>query len=397
MKTEKFLDKFKNGFYLVTYAFVLVLILMHFSDILGWFGKLVSSLSPLIYGVAIAFILNVPMSIIENYLVKKSDGTKKWHRAVSIVLTLVFALVVIVVLSSVIFPQVIENMSMLVNNITIYLNNLINLLNDLLKSLHLEDIIQIDNIFSMPLNDVITQIADWFSTTVFDVVGNTLTVTMNIASAIVTTFMAFMVSLYLLSSKEKLITQCRKLTVALCSKEVYERIFYIMSKVNYTFTKFISGQLLEACILGSIFYIVLLILRMPYALLISCCIAVTSIVPIFGAMIGMCFGFILILAIQPIQALIFIAVFQLIQQLEGNLIYPKVVGNSVGLPGLWVLLSILVFGSMYGLVGMLLAVPSTAVVYTLFREYIYSKLQKKQLVVTLDSISKIESKKTSNN
>lgn len=391
MNTKGFLDKFKNGFYLLTYAFILVLILMHFSDIWQTFIKFVGLLSPLFYGVVIAFILNVPMNIIEHWLIEQSKGEKKWHRAIAILLTIVLAIVIIFILSSVIFPQVIENIMTLASNIRIYLNNLVRLVNDLLKSLHLDRFVQLDNLFDMPLNDMISSIAEWFSKTAPEFFGNTLNATISIASGVANVFMAFILSLYLLASKEKYVTQYRKVCVALCSKKVYERIFYIMDKVNVTFTNFISGQLLEACILGGIFYVAMLLLRIPYALLISCCIAVTSIVPIFGAMIGMCFGFILILAINPIQSIIFFVVFQLIQQFEGNVIYPRVVGNSVGLPGIWVLLSILVFGGMYGLMGMLMAVPTTAVIYTLIRESINARLDAKKMIVTKDTIEEMKS------
>ena len=393
MNTKGFLDKFKNGFYLLTYAFILVLILMHFSDIWKTFIKFVGLLSPLFYGVVIAFILNVPMNIIEHLLVKQSKGEKKWHRAVAILLTIVIAIVIIFILSSVIFPQVIENIMTLASNIRIYLYNLVELGNDLLKSLHLDRFVQLDNLFAMPLNDMISSIAEWFSKTAPEFFGNTLNATISIASGVANVFMAFILSLYLLASKEKYVTQYRKVCVALCTKKVYERIFYIMDKVNITFTNFISGQLLEACILGGIFYVAMLLLRIPYALLISCCIAVTSIVPIFGAMIGMCFGFVLILAINPIQSIIFFVVFQLIQQFEGNVIYPRVVGNSVGLPGIWVLLSILVFGGMYGLMGMLIAVPTTAVIYTLIRESINARLDAKKMIVTKDTIEEVKSQK----
>lgn len=391
MNTKGFLDKFKNGFYLLTYAFILVLILMHFSDIWQTFIKFVGLLSPLFYGVVIAFVLNVPMNIIEHWLIEQSKGEKKWHRAIAILLTIVLTIVIIFILSSVIFPQVIENIMTLASNIRIYLNNLVGLVNDLLKSLHLDRFVQLDNLFDMPLNDMISSIAEWFSKTAPEFFGNTLNATISIASGVANVFMAFILSLYLLASKEKYVTQYRKVCVALCSKKVYERIFYIMDKVNVTFTNFISGQLLEACILGGIFYVAMLLLRIPYALLISCCIAVTSIVPIFGAMIGMCFGFILILAINPIQSIIFFVVFQLIQQFEGNVIYPRVVGNSVGLPGIWVLLSILVFGGMYGLMGMLMAVPTTAVIYTLIRESINARLDAKKMIVTKDSIEEMKS------
>ncbi|MDD6466688.1 MAG: AI-2E family transporter [Erysipelotrichaceae bacterium] len=382
MNQKEKIFRSQNWFYLITYAILLIFLLTKFDIMWGWFNRLLNLLSPLFYGIGIAFVLNLPMTFMEKLLIQHVGPRKRWYRPVAIITTLIVATTVVFLLSSVIFPQVIENIVMLVNNIPIYIKNIVQLSNQLLENFHVDYTISIQEIFHVPLDQIVPTITKWASDVAPDLLGNTWNATMSIAGVLANWFMGFMLSLYLLSSKEKFIRQLRMLIVAIFPKKVYEWIFYVGKKTNATFTSFISGQLVEAVILGCIFYVALLILKMPYALLISCCIAVTSIVPMFGAMIGQFFGFLLILAINPIKSLVFVVVFQLIQQFEGNVIYPKVVGNSVGLPGIWVLLSIVVFGGLMGLFGMLIAVPATAVLYTLLKETVYHKIKQKGIKVT---------------
>lgn len=202
-------------------------------------------------------------------------------------------------------------------------------------------------------------------------------------------FTGFMLSLYLLSSKEKFIRQFRKAIAAIFGYNISVSVFDLGKKSNRIFTSFISGQLVEACILGSIYFVALSLFKFPFVMLISCVIAITSIVPMFGAMFGMFFGCLLILAVNPIIDVVwFVILFQVIQAFEGNVIYPRVVGNSVGLPGVWVLLSIIVLGGIWGLFGMLIAVPFTALCYNIASEAVNILLQKRQLVVTNESITK---------
>mgnify|MGYP002070111464 FL=1 len=166
-----------------------------------------------------------------------------------------------------------------------------------------------------------------------------------------------------MANKEKHLYQARKLTLGILGKDLSMPCFDWAHRINLTFSNFIGGQLLEACIIFALYYVSMSIMKMPYALVISTLIGITSVIPVFGAMIGSGVGFILILGINPWQAIFYYIFYQLMQQFENNVIYPRVVGNSVGLPGVWVLISILAFGSLFGVLGMFIAVPASAVIY----------------------------------
>ena len=174
----------------------------------------------------------------------------------------------------------------------------------------------------------------------------------------------------------------KKVLVVIFKEKGAKRCVVIGRKANEIFSGFIGGQLMEACILGILYYIGMTLFKMPFAELISSIIAIASLVPVFGAMFGMIIGAILIFTINPLQALVFIVFYQVLQEIENNLIYPRVVGSSVGLPGLWTLLSIFVFGGLFGVFGMLTAVPTTALIYNLFVEYVNNRLE--SMAITVD-------------
>ena len=171
--------------------------------------------------------------------------------------------------------------------------------------------------------------------------------------------------------------QVKKVIFAFCSEERAEKLFGICAMISRSFTRFFTGQCLEALILGGLFLLTLTIFRMPYALLISVVIACTALIPIFGAFAGCIFGVFLIFIVNPQQAVVFLIIFFVLQQIEGNLIYPHVVGNSVGLPSIWVLLAVIAGGKLMGIVGMFLFIPLASVCYTLFRQLVYDRLKEK--------------------
>ena len=195
-------------------------------------------------------------------------------------------------------------------------------------------------------------------------------------------FMGFMLSIYLLASKETFIRQSKKLIAAVFDYDTTTIILRVMKKANEIFTNFVGGQLIEALIIGGLIYIALLIFKMPYAILIAALVAIMALVPVLGATLACVIGFILVFSVSPIKAIWFVIIYQVIQQAENTIIYPKVVGKSVGLPGIWTLLSIVVFGGLFGVLGMLLAVPTTACIYTFGSEIVNSRLKKKNLTVT---------------
>ena len=214
-----------------------------------------------------------------------------------------------------------------------------------------------------------------------NVVSSTISATKSIVSAVSAVFVAAVFAVYVLLQKEKLGLQCRKSLYALLPEQSAGKIVEICRLSHRVFSSFITGQCIEAVILGAMFFIVMTVLRMPYALLVGCLIAVTALIPIVGAFIGCAVGAFLLLMVSPMQALAFVVMFLVLQQVEGNLIYPHVVGSSVGLPSIWVLAAVSVGGSLMGVAGMLLFIPLTSVLYTLFREFVYKRLGEKGLKV----------------
>ena len=209
--------------------------------------------------------------------------------------------------------------------------------------------------------------------------NTTMTAVGSIVSGVTTFFIAFSFACYILFQKEKLHVQVRKVFFAFIPKRKAEVILEVCSLTYRTFANFLTGQCLEAVILGSMFVITLSILKMPYALLIGIIISFTALIPIFGAFIGCVLGCLLIFMVSPKQAILFILVFLILQQIEGNLIYPHVVGSSVGLPSIWVLAAVTIGGNLLGIIGMLVFIPLVSVLYTLFREYVYLRLKKQHI------------------
>ena len=209
--------------------------------------------------------------------------------------------------------------------------------------------------------------------------NTTMSAVSSIVSGFATFFIAFSFACYILFQKEKLHVQIRKVFFAFIPKQKVEAFLKICSLTYQTFANFFTGQCVEAVILGSMFVVTLSILKMPYALLIGTLIAFTALIPIFGAFIGCAVGCFLIFMVNPKQAILFIIVFLILQQIEGNLIYPHVVGGSVGLPSIWVLAAVTIGGNLMGIVGMLIFIPLVSVLYTIFREFVYLRLKEKNI------------------
>ncbi len=376
---------------LITYTLILIAALFFLPQALSAVGKFISFFTPLFYAIGIAFVLNIPMSIIERLLkryVPQKNFFYKRIRGISIFLTLILTCFIFFVFLTIITPQLFSSIQLLLTNAGKYIASIVQNLNDML------DYFKIDS-FDIELNqqsinnfietqgltwDKIFQNASlWAIGTGSSIVNNALAFT----SGLMTWFTGFMLSLYLLASKERFLHQFRKIILSIFGYKISMVIFEWGTKTNYIFSRFISGQLVEACILGTIYFAVLSTLNFPFAMLISCIIAVTSIVPMFGAMFGMAVGCLLILAVRPFgDTILFIIVFQLVQTFEGNVIYPRVVGKSVGLPGLWVLLSLIILGAMWGLFGMLIAVPFTALMYKIVCDLVNYILRIRKIRIT---------------
>ncbi len=356
-------------------------------SLIGFLGRI---LSPFIMGAAMAFVLNVPMRFIERNLLsplwdhRKKKAPKSLIRALSLVLTFLFVLVIVLLLALVVVPQLAVTISGLGVTIQTAVTRFLSWAEE--QFANTPQIVDLLESLSVTWQDI-----DWHGvlTSVVNFLkngaGNVLTSTISAAKGVVSTLTNFVISLvfsiYVLLQKEKLGLQFRKATYALLPKKAADYVVRVCSMSHKVFSSFITGQCTEAVILGSMFFVVMSLLRMPYALLVGCVIAVTALVPIVGAFIGCFVGAFLILMVSPVQCLLFLVTFFVLQQVEGNLIYPHVVGSSVGLPSIWVLAAVTLGGSLMGVSGMLLFIPLLSVLYALFREFVYDRLRKKNLVI----------------
>ncbi len=366
---------------LIVFTAFLVAALWKFDVMLDVLKEIWSILFPFVLGGVIAFVTNVPMSFLEKKIFtkikKENKVVGKLARPISLLLTIVLGIGVIALVMFGVIPQLTRTMGTLVMSISDFIPQMQSWIREF--SHNNQEIMKlVDQVQFHP-----DQAIKWGISFLGNGAGNMMNTTMlavgSIVSGVATFFIAFSFSCYILFQKEKLHIQIRKVFFAFLPKEKAEAFLRICSLTYRTFANFLTGQCLEAIILGCMFCVTLSILRMPYALLIGVLIAFTALVPIFGAFIGCAVGSFLIFMVSPKQAILFIIVFLVLQQIEGNLIYPHVVGESVGLPSIWVLAAVTIGGNLMGIVGMLVFIPLLSVLYTIFREFVYLRLKKKHI------------------
>ena len=366
---------------LIIFTVLLVVALWKFEVVIDVLKTIWGIIFPFVLGGAIAFVINVPMSFLEKKIFGKTkDGNKvgkKLARPISLLLTIILAVGVIALVMFGVIPQLTRTMGSLMISIANFVPQMQNWIREF--SHNNQDIMKLVN--QVQFNQ--DQAIKWGISILGSGAGNMMNTTMSAVGSIVsgfaTFFIAFSFACYILFQKEKLHVQIRKVFFAFISKQKAEAFLKICSLTYQTFANFLTGQCVEAVILGSMFVVTLSILKMPYALLIGTLIAFTALIPIFGAFIGCAVGCFLIFMVSPKQAILFIIVFLILQQIEGNLIYPHVVGGSVGLPSIWVLAAVTIGGNLMGIVGMLVFIPIVSVIYTIFREFVYMRLKKQHI------------------
>lgn len=366
---------------LIIFTVLLVVALWKFEVVIDVLKTIWGILFPFVLGGAIAFVINVPMSFLEKKIFGKTKDEnkvgKKLARPISLLLTIILAVGVIALVMFGVIPQLTRTMGSLMISIANFVPQMQNWIRDF--SHNNQEIMKLVN--QVQFNQ--DQAIKWGISILGSGAGNMMNTTMSAVGSIVsgfaTFFIAFSFACYILFQKEKLHVQIRKVFFAFIPKQKAEAFLKICSLTYQTFANFLTGQCVEAVILGSMFVVTLSILKMPYALLIGTLIAFTALIPIFGAFIGCAVGCFLIFMISPKQAILFIIVFLILQQIEGNLIYPHVVGGSVGLPSIWVLAAVTIGGNLMGIVGMLIFIPLVSVLYTIFREFVYLCLKEKNI------------------
>ena len=364
-------EKFRQIVLLMVIAAALVLVIIYSHQILGALGVAVSIIMPFAAGGAIAFVLNIPMRQIENKLLGKWNNkySEKLKRPVSILLTLLFVVLLITILIATVVPQVGKAVADVAKQIPMFADRIMAIVSDLQQQYpemgRQTDILsQLEQNWDAIVNGVFSFMKNGFG----DMLNSTIGIASGIVSRVASGFIAFIFSIYILAQKEKLGNQVNRIFKAFLPAKVNEKIQRVCTLLSRNFTNFITGQCLEACILGSMFVVSMFILRMPYAVMIGVLIAFTALIPIVGAFIGCVVGAFLILLVSPIKALGFVILFLVLQQIEGNLIYPRVVGSSVGLPAIWVLAAVTIGGSMFGIIGMLAFIPLVSTLYMLLRD-----------------------------
>ncbi len=354
--------------------------MLHETERVRGFLNIVNNIfSPFVVGAALAFILNVPMRGIEKLL----KGIKKQglRRALAIILTLVAVVIVITGVFQLLIPQLMATVMTLVEKLPGFFNRVYAMATEFLNE-HpdlkqwVRDYTDLENLDLAKLIE-----------NVIAVVGNSVTVVFNgavsavgsVSGAVVDAVIGFVFALYALARKEILARQGRRILYSFLPEHFCDECIRILRLTNSTFSNFISGQCLEAVILGCLFAVAMLIFRMPYVALVSVIIAVTALVPLVGAFIGCVLGAFFILVDNPLMAVWFVVMFLVLQQIENNLIYPRVVGTSIGLPGMWVLVAVAVGGEVMGVGGMFLMIPIASVLYTLAREVTTKRLAAREI------------------
>ena len=362
---------------LITYTVCLFVGLFHLDVILNLFGFIWGIAFPFIMGAAMAFVLNVPMRFLEEKVMKKLNFSGK--RPLSLTVSIVLVLAVLFFAFTVIIPQLIET----IQTIAVTFERVIPQI-----QLKLEELFKMypeiqQSIASLDLDwkSMVTALADFLKNGATSVVNQTVSFAFSFASAATNFFIAFIFACYILLMKEKLHRQIRYILMAILPKKRFDTVMKVGSLSYRIFSSFVVGQVKEACIFGIMLFACMSLFGMPYAMLISVLVALLALIPIVGPFISCGIGVLLILMVNPMQALVFLILFLVLQQIEGNIIYPRTVGNSVGLPAIWVIFSVTIGGALMGIIGMFICIPISSIIYALVREWTYKRLEEKQLLL----------------
>ena len=360
--------KKKRFIYFIILLALLILCIKYSDSILGFAGFLWSLVTPLILGCVIAYILNILVTRIESLPCFTREGTllRKVRRPVSILGSLAVILAIGVLVILIVIPQLIQAIGVIAKEIPTVVSEI----NVWLSSFD-KDWPQLQKFLeSLNVNwpQILQKAASYLTNGLSSVFSSTMYIVSTISSIAVTAVVALIFSIYILSGREKLFHQFQTLASTYLNEKFYKGMCVVLKTAHDTFTKFIIGQCTEAVILGTLCTIGMLLFRFPYATMVGTLIGATALLPVVGAYLGAAVGAFMIFTIDPLKALGFLIFIAILQQLEGNLIYPRVVGSSVGLPGIWVLAAVTVGGGLGGIIGMLLAVPVTATLYKLLQK-----------------------------
>lgn len=374
-------EKMKQIRGLILFVAVIVLGLRYSDTVFKAISMCIGIFKPFIYGGVIAFILNIPLRAIEHKMFARWKGksAEKLKRPLGIVLSILFVVALFTVVVITVVPQIGKTVVDLGNRIPVFAENVMIQVEILATQYpQLETYFADVNIMQMDWNAILDGVINFLTTGVSSVLTSTFTVASSIVGGVMNGVVGVIFALYILGQKETLARQAKSVLHAYLKQKHYDSVVKVLGMLYQNFYNFITGQCLEAVILGALFVVAMTIFGMPYAILVGVLIAFTALIPIVGAFIGCFVGAFLIMVNDPMQAVVFVVMFLVIQQLEGNLIYPRVVGNKVGLPAIWVLMAVSVGGSLFGVAGMLVFIPLISTFYALLRDGVREREKQKQ-------------------
>jgi len=357
--------------FLILYTVLLIFGFIYIKEIFSILRYIIKIFMPFIIGIMIAFVLNVLMEVIENKWFEKLNWNKNTKRGISLTLSILIVIGFFIILMLLIIPNLQDTIVIFANNIPDYLSNL----KELLLKLNVSD--NVINDIMDTLSNLGDSAKEYVLSNSGKIIETTFGIASNVLNAFVNVFIGIVFAIYFLIDKEKISRQFSNIMKAYLPSKSCKKIEDIAKLSNRVFANFVSGQCLEAIIIGVLCFFGMIILRLPYAGAISVLVGFTALIPVFGAFIGTIVGAFLIFMVNPLQAVIFVIFIIVLQQLEGNLIYPHVVGKSVGLPGIWVLVAVTVGASINGILGMLLSVPLASIIYSILKTDVNLKLKKK--------------------
>lgn len=370
----------KRSLILITFGVVLFALLMHFSSVIKMAQRGITLILPIIVGLILAFVLNVPMKMFERLFDKIKKKHPKLEKLPVASLSLFATIACIVLLIGIVYTMFVPGLISSVRSIyNVFMENVPKWLS-WLRSNGMDTAWLSREIASWDLNKLMTQITGNVGN-VGNALGKVVDATTSFFGVAVNALMGFIIAIYVLLSKESLTRQCKKMLYAHLSKKHADRICYISSLINETYSKFFSGQCIEAVILGLLMFIAFTVFRLPYANLIAVLTGILSFIPYIGAFASCFIGALLIVMVDPWKAILSIVVYQVVQFIENQFIYPRVVGGSVGLAPLWTLSAALIGGNLFGVLGMIFAIPVTAVLYVLLKDDANRRLQKKKITI----------------
>lgn len=396
---KKYLYWGMTAFCVIAASIFFYMALRYLPDIGKWIGGVAKILSPFIWGLVISYLLMPLMRSMEKNIFRplslrifkksKKHTGKRLARNLSVFMSIMVFLAIIVALVYLILPQLYSSIDTIVKNSPTYLGNLAKWVENLLK-----DYPEIEQYALNLINNANTNIMKWLEEKVLPELGSLLTnLTAGVYYAlkgIYNLIIGIIVSIYILGNIEGFSASARRLTYSLFSLATAEKIRESVAFIDKTFMGFINGKLLDSAIIGLICYIVCAILNMPYALLVSVIVGVTNIIPFFGPFIGAVPSAIIILMVNPMKCLIFIIFIVVLQQVDGNIIGPKILGSSIGINGFWVMFSIILGAGLFGFWGMLLGVPVFVVIYTTINNLIVRKLKSDDLPFDVEEYNDLD-------